>query len=114
MDKENIVTPMEKGKDLTIHTVHTTHIHPPYTHLPGEFNCVTIQRKWNSNNKAFVPLSKKSVGGGFVTLVGPREYNGHSIIMHVGMLIKTTFLENSLQYIHKGLNLTLWTQQFYL
>lgn len=43
-----------------------------------------------------------------VVVMGQGECNGHSIIMLVGMLIKTSFLENKLQYVHRSLKTSLF------
>lgn len=54
---------------------------------------------------ALIPLLRKIHGWRemVVIMMGQGECNGHSIIMLVDMLIKTSSLENKLQYVCRGL-----------
>lgn len=116
---KNITTPVEKRERIPSHssqncTYECTHTHVRMRAHSCEFNCVTVKTK-RCLRKMHWSLLRKIHGWRemVVIMMGQGECNGHSIIMLVDMLIKTSSLENKLQYVCRGLKTYLfWPSNF--
>ena len=110
MDKKKIPSPQWKRGErpnntvprivcVTVHTHTHTHTH---THKHMKNSTVLLFKEREIEATMHLHLLQKYMGGAVATMTGQRSVMAISTLL-VGVLIKTSFLENNLQYIHRAL-----------